>query len=294
MYSEFFGHYLLSHDKIDKDIVLELLKHEFHPGQTPPFKAVYHGYLSNEEYVTCLNEAIDSGKPFYDLVIEHGYMDAEQVSEITAEKEPVYMQFAQYLIDKGTVSPTEMSQIVADYVSGFELVDLDFIDEMNDAVDRILHDVTMITDGQDTMLLLDYYPLLFNDLIRYIGDDFTPLSVQAFTGYVSKICAKQDITSTNTLLTAIDMDENTAIEFATRFSSMEFTECDEYVDASLCDFLNQHNGLFAVNMANEHDYHLSLAIPESANYDIVSDSGTGFLLSVSYSFGVVNFFLYPH
>ena len=295
MYSQFFGHFLLSHDNIDKDTILEILQNDFHPGLTPPFKSVYYGYLTDEEYFAVEKEAKETGKRFYDLVVDHGYMDEGQLAEFTREKEPTYLMFAQHLVDSRSISPSEMTQIVADYVSNFELVDLEMMEELNSNVDELMQQALMLTDGDVNIqnILLDYSPLLFNNLIQYVGEDLTPLSVQPFEGYATKICAKQEMNGDFHLVTAIDMDESTAIEFAKRFSQLDITEYNEYVDASLCDFMNQLNGLYNVNISNERGLHLDLDIPESVNYDILSDSGVGYLITISFSFGFVMVYLLP-
>jgi hypothetical protein len=68
---------------------------------------------------------------------------------------------------------------------------------------------------------------------------------------------------------------------------MEFTEFDEYVKASLEDFLNLHNGLFIVNMSNEKSIELTLDPPHQETDPVLSLSDNSFVIPVIYPFGTV-------
>lgn len=80
--------------------------------------------------------------------------------------------------------------------------------------------------------------LLFNDLTRFIGDDFTPLCFNPCKEYPVNYCVSQTIHGDLSAKVYLDMPETTCISFASRYVNEEFTEFDEYVQASLEDFLN--------------------------------------------------------
>ena len=69
----------------------------------------------------------------------------------------------------------------------------------------------------------------------------------------------------------------------------EFTEFDEYVQASLEDFLNLHNGLYNVNISNTLGKELTLEAPEVVSDELIDLSSSSYLLQVMYPFGVVSF-----
>ena len=57
-------------------------------------------------------------------------------------------------------------------------------------------------------------------------------------------------------------EEDTAIAFASRYVHEQFHSYDEYVQASLEDFVNLQNGLFIVNVSNTSNTELTLGAPE--------------------------------
>lgn len=86
-----------------------------------------------------------------------------------------------------------------------------------------------------------------------------------------------------------DFGHEAAIAFASRYVDEEFEEFDEYVSASMEDFLNLHNGLFSVNMSNDYTVELHLQPPEAHENTVLSTEAPSYLLPVIYSFGTVNF-----
>lgn len=84
-----------------------------------------------------------------------------------------------------------------------------------------------------------------------------------------------------------------AIEFASRYAMDTFNEFDEYVQASLEDFLNLHNGLFTVNMSNNNSIELQLSPPEVHEGDTVEIHAetVSYLFPILYPFGTIHFLL---
>lgn len=101
-----------------------------------------------------------------------------------------------------------------------------------------------------------YLELLFNSFIRFVGDDYTPLSAEICDSFSADCMVRQDIEGSYAISTYIGMSQTTAINFASRYVNESFSVYDEYVQASLDDFLNLNNGLFLVNCSMIR--HLSL------------------------------------
>ena len=74
-------------------------------------------------------------------------------------------------------------------------------------------------------------------------------------------------------------------------SNDEFQEFDEYVRASIEDFLNLHNGLYTVNMSNDFSMELQLQPPVPHEDTLLETGYTFYLLPIMYSFGTINFLL---
>ena len=84
---------------------------------------------------------------------------------------------------------------------------------------------------------------------------------------------------------------STAIAFASRYVGDSFTDYDEYVQASIEDFLNLHNGLFNVNISNEDSIELHLNPPVNLENTLISSVSDAVLLPIIYPFGTLNFLI---
>lgn len=85
------------------------------------------------------------------------------------------------------------------------------------------------------------------------------------------------------------MPESTCIAFASRYVNEDFHSFDEYVQSSLEDFLNLHNGLFNVNMSNEQGLELQLDVPNVVTDELVTFEHEAYMLPIVYSFGTIHF-----
>ena len=88
----------------------------------------------------------------------------------------------------------------------------------------------------------------------------------------------------------IGMSQTTAINFASRYVKESFSVYDEYVQASLEDFLNLNNGLFLVNCSNDQALELTLTAPE--HFDGQTRSfNKACKLKLLYPFGAIHFII---
>ena len=87
----------------------------------------------------------------------------------------------------------------------------------------------------------------------------------------------------------IDMPESACTTFASRYVGDLFTTFDEYVQASLEDFINLHNGLYCVNVSNSKDVELTLDPPAVVSDDLLEFQGNAVLMPVVYPFGTIHF-----
>ena len=86
----------------------------------------------------------------------------------------------------------------------------------------------------------------------------------------------------------LDIEEDSAIAFASRYVKEDFTAFNEYVRASIEDFLNIHNGLFNVNISNEDSIELLLNPPVNLENTMISSSSNILHLPIIYPFGTLN------
>ena len=129
---------------------------------------------------------------------------------------------------------------------------------------------------------------MVNNLIRFIGADFTLMppvnNIDCHTAHYST----QKVTGPFKLDSVIDMDEDIAVMFASRYVNEMFESFDEYVQASMEDFLNLHNGLFTVNISNSYSVELQLEAPYSGTDLDIPASENVFVFQALYPFGTVN------
>ena len=85
------------------------------------------------------------------------------------------------------------------------------------------------------------------------------------------------------------MPETACIAFASRYVGETFTAFDEYVQSSLEDFLNLHNGLFNVNVSNEFSIELALDPPMVETDELLTFKSETYLLPIVYPFGTIHF-----
>ncbi len=136
-----------------------------------------------------------------------------------------------------------------------------------------------------------YANLLFNDLVRFIGADYTPVAPLPCTEFPMNYCVGQRINGALSGIARVDMTEDVAIAFASRYAKMEFDQFDEYVKASIEDFLNLHNGLFTVNMSNDYSIELTLDPPASEEGDLLPLDEESYVIPIIYPFGTIHLIL---
>lgn len=293
MYTQFFGNFLLGRNIVTPEQLIEAID----KGATSHFKlgtlAMYHNLMTAGEVDDIIVAQTHEDKPFGELAVERHYLTEEQVSHLLSEQSPEYLLLGQTLIDQGVITIADLENLIIDYESEHEIFDLDMQIEQKEEVTKLIRHYFKLQDMRDSDLYESYLTLLFNNLIRFIGADFTPLAPFRCDEMPTQFGIVQHIDGKYHITTAIDMTREMAVEFASRYAMDTFHEFDEYVEASLEDFLNLHNGLFTVNMSNNYSVELQLSPPETHTEDLVGTypGSVSYLFPVLFPFGTVNFLL---
>ena len=166
--------------------------------------------------------------------------------------------------------------------------------ENKESVERLFDNFFVISETPVTRLGKMYMELLFNNLIRFVGEDFSPLSSDQCKEFPTDCCVCQDVLGEYSISTYISMDHDTAIKFASRYVNDSFTEYDEYVQASLEDFLNLNNGLFIVNCSNDYGRELSISAPRHVDDGLLSFKDKAYHFQILYTFGTIHFIVEVH
>ena len=288
-YAQFFGTFLLSHNVVTKDQLLSALGKKSSQHMKLGTLAIMKGYMTANEVDNVIISQTHNDCRFGDLAVREGYLTQEQVDELVKTQYPDFLLLGQTLVEEGYINNAQLETLITDYESENEITDLDYSNEKQDDLDRILANFFHTTDVAADEYNASYMRLLFNDLTRFIGDDFTPLCFNPCKEYPVNYCVSQTIHGDLSAKVYLDMPETTCISFASRYVNEEFTEFDEYVQASLEDFLNLHNGLYNVNISNTLGKELTLEAPEVVSDELIELSSSSYLLQVMYPFGVINF-----
>lgn len=289
MFSQFFGSYLLN----EKLVTPEQLANGIQEVQKIHKKigelAIRYGYLTPEQVEQIHIYQTSQDKLFGELVIECGYMNETELEKLLSLQHNDYELLCKVLIDHKVLSKSDCTHALADFRAKYRLHDLDTLTLLQSTkINILINDFYDLTQLDNAPVFAKYLTLLFNSITRFIGNDFTPYKEFIMTEPLDNKCFSQTITGSFSACSAVYASEETFIVMASRYAGEEFTEFDEYVQASICDFLNLHNGLFTVNASNKMQMELMLEPPLEDAFQ-PDFSKTVYCIPVSFTFGTVYF-----
>ena len=287
MYAQFFGAYLLNNNHVTREQLTEAFSKVNDAHIKLGTLAIHQGLMTGSEVdEVCLMQTRED-KRFGNIAVERGYLTDEQVSDLLKAQNPDYLLLGQILVDIGALDNTKLETLLIDYQSDAEIFEMDY--DSNDKTDRLIQKFFQISETPVTDYTVMYLSLLFNNLVRFVGGDYTPLAPVPVKEYPVNFCVNQKVIGEKNFVSRIDMTPEVAIQFATRYAKMDFTEFDEYVKASLEDFVNLHNGLFTVNMSNEYSMDLTLEPPVQDETEVLILNEASYVIPVIYPFGTIHF-----
>lgn len=289
MYAQFFGNYLLSKQAVTAEQLIQAIEEQHIRHIKVGLLAINAGLMTTEQVDHVLIRQIHENRHFGELAVEEGFLTAEQVNSLLKQQIPVYLLIGQRLVENGVLTDTELENLIADYQKENGLSQLESDSEQQENLEMLVQNLFLLTFQNVPEYLLQYLTLLFNNLIRFIGDDFMPLNPTMVTEYVTNYCAAQRINGDFSLSSYLDLEEDVAVAFASRYAKTTYYELNDYVPASMQDFLSLQNGLFSVNTSNEKSIELHLNPPADVNNAMISGTSQIILLPVIYPFGTVNF-----
>lgn len=291
MFSQFFGNYLFSNGHVTKEQLIPALTRQSKAMIHVSTLALYSGYMSAQEIQHVIELQEEEGKKFSEIAIKYGYLTHHQVMELLNTKAPDFLILGQILINDGVFSYEEFENILTDYRSQSEFLDFELNEENRNDFHRLVEDFSIISEAAIPEFGKSYLELLFNNFVRYIGDDFSTLPPSLCTEFATECCVSQTIEGHYVVNTYFNMDEATALAFAERYAGEPYQEVDEYVMASIEDMLNLHNGLFIVNASNDNLNELSIGVIGHHPNTIVNFENITYLFPICYPFGIIYFIM---
>ncbi len=288
MYTQFLGNYLLQKDLVTQEQLFNAMARLSQSHIKLGTIAIHEGLMTANEVDECLYVQTREDKRFGEIAIERGYLTDDQVNDLLAMQTPEFLLLGQNLVDDGVFTYEELERVMFDYRNEAELYDLTLDVENQETVEAIISKFFIMAEMPKNDLNVMYLQLMFNSLIRFIGEDFSPLTPMVIEEFPITFGVSQSITSDREFVTHIDCDRETAIAFASRYAKEEFYEFNEYIIAALEDFLNLHNGLFMVNVSNTVTKDMSLAPPEITEEGILTGPNKCVDFPVAYPFGTIH------
>lgn len=291
MFTQFFGNYLLNSGLVSPEKLSEALGKLSETKLRLGVLAINAGIMTAEQVDRVHAEQQKVDKRIGELMVEMGYATDEQIDKLFRTQPSAHLLLGQTLVNDGVMTNSQFENALNSYKREMGVSDADL--EVADLGDfRPLVDKFYNFDNTDNKSYLSgYIVLLFKNLVRFIGTDFAPLSAQELMSNISRSCLGQEIHGGIKAITLIDADDDSLIEFASRFSGEHLTANDDYARDCINEFLNLHNGLFAVNVSNETGLEIELSpqtVYNELNIDTINNSR---VIPVCFSFGTINFII---
>ncbi len=290
MFTQFFGNYLLHQQLVSSEHLSEVLQTMKTTRLKLGVLAINAGLMTAEQVEKAHNEQQRVDKRIGDVMVDMGFLTKDQVESLFQTQPAGHLLLGQALVDNGYMTNTQFEQALNSYKQENSISENDFNDGSDEAAARLVKHFYNFSGGTNSAYMTSYVSLLFKNLIRFIGDDFTPMDAKPVTGEVSN-CVVQRIEGGLSAVTIIDADTSAMIEFASRFAKEELTADDEYTQACVSEFINLHNGLFAVNMSNDNGIELKLEPQCYVDNMDIGELKNACVIPVCFSFGVVNFII---
>lgn len=290
MYSQFFGNYLLNEKLVTSEELLFALQELKSKQAKLGALAVHFGYMTPSQVEELHIIQTHEDKMFGEIALEKKYLTKEQIDELINYQKPTYLLLGEVLIEEELLTIEEFENALEKYKNAYAITDKDLSDKINpNKYSSLIQKFYSASQTNHANFYIQYISQLLTNIIRFTGKDFAPQEPRIYDTYHAQYSVKQNIIGAHHAFTAIDAPKEAFIGFACRYSSLELNELDEYAKASVEDFLNLHNGLFAVNMSNEQSLELTLEAPFYSSDFNYSVNHTIYCIPIQFTFGIVNF-----
>ena len=176
MYAQFFGNYLLSHGVVTREQLLETMHRKSSTKIKLGTLAIHAGYMTANEVDRIVILQTHEDKRFGELAIHEGYLTEAEVTKLLAEQKPDFLLLGQALVDEGLINNQQLQELIIDYQSENELDDYSYSEEDQDAIRHMIENFFILAERPLSKYEISFFQLLFNNLYRFIGDDFTLVS----------------------------------------------------------------------------------------------------------------------
>lgn len=291
MFAQFFGSYLLNKGLVTSQQLATALEQKKNTRLKLGVLAI-NAKLMTAEQVEIVNQAQASkDMRFGDLAVSMGFIKSSDVDELLKQQPADYLVLGQTLVNNGIMSNSQFEKAINDYKTNHSLSDEDLSNDQNTKLSQLISEFYHFETSENAKAYTAYLTLLFKNIVRFVGDDFTPLEASIIRDMDANYYVSQSISGNISCNTAIEAEEYQYLKFASRFAGEDITDIGEFAHASVGEFLNLHNGLFTVNLSNDFGVELNLSPQEYCDHEKKIFGNSAFCIPVSFSFGIVNFII---
>ncbi|MGN1416522.1 MAG: chemotaxis protein CheX [Oscillospiraceae bacterium] len=290
MFTQFFGNYLLNKRLVSPEQLSEALSVLKTTRVKLGVLAINAGYMTAEqvEMVHAQQQKVD--KRIGEIAVDMGFMTGDQVEKLFSQQSGTHLILGQALVDKGYMTNSQFEDALNSYKNENSLSDSDFKDNDNEKIQQVIRSFYDF-DNSDDELMVEYIDLLFKNIVRFIGDDFMPMNCEKITEYTFTNAGVQHINGEFSCTSSIDADDAAYIEFGSRYAGEQLTAVDEMADACAGEFLNLHNGLFAVNVSNDTGRELRLEPQQVLRGEKLTGMVDTYKMPLIFPFGTITFII---
>ena len=291
MLTQFFGNYLLQKNIINSGQLMKALEYKKNSSNKLGSLAVNAGYMTETEVEDVHSMQTRLDKRFAELAIQLGYLTSQQAEELLKMQKFGYVMLGNAVITLGFADEAAVNEAIASYEKEFNLDPTNILSAGQEIIEKMVSKFYGLGDTAKDTYIRDYATLLIKNIIRFIGSDCSLLSsVNTLPEVVNPTTSYQKITGAFASATCICADGDTFAEFAARYAGQEFENDKEFINASVSDFLNLHNGLFTVNTSNTYSVDLELTPPYEED-ELPATTDKSYIIPIQFTFGVVYFII---
>ena len=292
MYSQFFGSYLLNHGLVSAADLTAAFEKKHDTRLKLGTLAINEGLMdaAQVERVNIAQQSVD--KRFGDLAVELGYLTKDDVERLLTKQPADYLTLGQALVNNGALSNDDFEKAIKDYKEEYTISDDDVTETQSDTLTGLIEDFYHFGRAENAKISTDYVTMLLKNIIRFVGDDFTPLESFVVSSFDATNIVKQPVEGEKyKAVTCICCGRAEYKEVAKRFTKEDFADEPEFISAAVGELLNVVNGLFVVNESNENGMELTMQPQEFVEGGKISFEKPAFCIPVVFSFGEVDFII---
>lgn len=247
MFSQHFGQYLLNKGLLLSEQLCELLACKGAVRARLGLLAVAAGMMSAEqvENVHRLQHRID--KKFGEIALEQAYLTVEQLEELLAFQQRDYLSLSQMLLDRGYLNMEQLACALENYKRDSRLSCRSSDSAHPDLARAVKTCPGYVVDEEVGEIICQYTALMMRNFRRFLGEE--PV-IDISGGQVGGWLAYQYIKGEVGLFTGLRMEEEVLLVLARHYSGESFSSVNDLAKDCMGEFLNETNGLFAVNMSD--------------------------------------------